>query len=282
MKKRELQPSTLLNFFPNISLPLIFAHRGCSAAFPENTIVAFEAALKNKVAAVELDVHLTKDNQLVIIHDKNCLRTTAKNYKIARTPYSLLRQCNAATTFNQNGSTNCKVKALIKKPSKEIVTPIPTLEELFALSKNAFIYDIEVKVNKKIKTTLNLINNLVQKYALSDNIILSSFNPITVRLARKFNFKATALIYGEEEEHFPKYIAKLLRLAKKKIARPIMLKPRRDHAIKEHEKELRLLSRGKQNRVIATWTVDDEKEAKQLIEHGIFGICTNHPEDLLK
>ena len=53
----------------------IFAHRGYSGKYPENTILAFKKALDIGVDGIELDVHKTKDGKLVVIHDENIKRT---------------------------------------------------------------------------------------------------------------------------------------------------------------------------------------------------------------
>ena len=52
-----------------------FAHRGASKYFPENTILAFKEAIKTGATGIELDVHKTKDNILVVIHDEDIQRT---------------------------------------------------------------------------------------------------------------------------------------------------------------------------------------------------------------
>ncbi len=54
----------------------IFAHRGVSASYPENTIAAFQAASKLPIAGIELDVHLTADKEVVVIHDETINRTS--------------------------------------------------------------------------------------------------------------------------------------------------------------------------------------------------------------
>lgn len=54
----------------------ILAHRGYSAKYPENTMIAFLEAAKLNIWGVEFDVHLTKDNQLVVIHDESINRTS--------------------------------------------------------------------------------------------------------------------------------------------------------------------------------------------------------------
>src|SRR5262249_60399303 len=56
--------------------PLVIAHRGASAVAPENTIAAFEQAITDGADAIELDLHLSRDDQLVVIHDASVGRTT--------------------------------------------------------------------------------------------------------------------------------------------------------------------------------------------------------------
>ena len=63
--------------------PILIAHRGYSAINPENSFLAFELAYQFCFSAVELDVHLTKDQQLVIIHDANTKRTSGLDKVIA-------------------------------------------------------------------------------------------------------------------------------------------------------------------------------------------------------
>ena len=59
-----------------VPLPLVIAHRGSSAAAPENTIAAFERAITDGADAIELDVHLSRDDHPVVIHDETLERTT--------------------------------------------------------------------------------------------------------------------------------------------------------------------------------------------------------------
>ena len=63
--------------------PILIAHRGYSEISPENSFLAFELAYQFCFSAVELDVHLTKDEQLVIIHDANTKRTSGLDKVIA-------------------------------------------------------------------------------------------------------------------------------------------------------------------------------------------------------
>ena len=72
-----------------------FAHRGFSGKYPENTMLAFRKAIEVGADGIELDVHLTKDGQLVIIHDETTDRTCGVSGKVGRMTLEELRQIAA-------------------------------------------------------------------------------------------------------------------------------------------------------------------------------------------
>src|SRR4051794_39288785 len=105
----------------------IFAHRGYSASFAENTMGAFGEAEKAKADGIELDVQLTKDGELVVIHDEKVNRTTSGNGFVKDFLYKDLRKLNA----NKKG---------VKKE------PIPALSEVLEwLKSNKLSCNIELK-----------------------------------------------------------------------------------------------------------------------------------------
>ena len=77
---------------------LITAHRGCRAYEPENTIKSFERAIDFKVDIIELDVQLTKDNHLVVMHDETVDRTTNGKGCVKDLTYEQIRKLNAGKT----------------------------------------------------------------------------------------------------------------------------------------------------------------------------------------
>jgi len=107
----------------------VMAHRGASGYAPENTLASFQKALELHVDIIEFDVHLTKDNQLIIIHDSELSRTT--NMKGAVHDYTLaeLRQADAGCWFGPEFS-------------KE---KLPTLGEVLALINGQTYCIIELK-----------------------------------------------------------------------------------------------------------------------------------------
>ncbi|MEM5592363.1 glycerophosphodiester phosphodiesterase family protein [Niallia circulans] len=110
----------------------IFAHRGFSAHYPENTMMAFIEAEKAEADGIEIDIQMSKDGEIVIIHDEKVDRTTNASGYVQAFNYKELRSFNAGHRFKQVENE-----------------PIPTLIELFDwMQDNDIICNIEMKNNK--------------------------------------------------------------------------------------------------------------------------------------
>ena len=105
----------------NGSRIILAAHRGDKKKYPENTMPAFESALRFGADMIETDVHMTKDGHLVLIHDRNLLRTAGVNGFTDQTTFADIRKLDAGSWFS----------------SDFINTPIPTVEEFILLIKNS-------------------------------------------------------------------------------------------------------------------------------------------------
>ena len=142
-------------------MPLIIAHRGDSANAPENTLAAFRLAYENGADGIELDVMLSADRQLVVIHDDTLDRTSNGHGKVGEMPLTALRELDAGAWFSP------KFKG----------EPILLLDEVFTELGGKFLINVELKNYKTPKDQLpELVVTLVKKHALSDSVLLSSFN----------------------------------------------------------------------------------------------------------
>lgn len=147
-------------------MTLILAHRGYSSSYPENTMLAFVEAGNVGADGLELDVQMTKDGELVVIHDEKVDRTTDGKGLVKDFTAQELRKLNAAHQH----------KSLSKKEK------IPLLEEVFEwLKGNSMICNVEFK-NGLIpyKGMEEKVISLVREYQLEDKIIFSSFNHYSV------------------------------------------------------------------------------------------------------
>ena len=108
---------------------LVVGHRGWLARFPENTLVGFKAAIELGVDFVELDVHLTSDGHLVVIHDEDAHRTTGVRGSVRRMTLKRVRELDAGRRFD------------VKFAGQRI----PTLEEVMVLAEGRVGLAVEVK-----------------------------------------------------------------------------------------------------------------------------------------
>ena len=151
-------------------MSLVFAHRGFSAAYPENTILAFRKAIEAGADGIELDVHLTKDDEIVIIHDETVDRTTDASGEVRSFTLEELRHFDAAAS----------------KKGTFSFEPIPTLQEYFDL-----VRDLPLVTNIELKNGIypyygleEKVIRLIHEYHLEDRILLSSFNHNSIAKCR--------------------------------------------------------------------------------------------------
>ncbi|MEH6991550.1 glycerophosphodiester phosphodiesterase [Neobacillus drentensis] len=144
----------------------IFAHRGYSSAFAENTMSAFIAAEKAGADGLELDVQLTKDGEVVVIHDEKLDRTTSGKGFVRDFTFKEIRKLNA----NKKGV------------NKE---PIPSLIEVLEwMRSNPLVCNIELKNNLfPYEGMEEKVIQLVRRFNLSNRIIISSFNHYSIVLS---------------------------------------------------------------------------------------------------
>ena len=149
--------------------PVIFAHRGASAYAPENTLAAFELALVQNADAIELDVKLSADGQVVVIHDPTVDRTTGSRGRVKDLSFSELRALDAGSFFSE------KFKG----------EKIPTLEEVFeAVGKRTFINVELTNYTTPRDHLVEAVCVLVKKVGLQKQVMFSSFFASNLAKAR--------------------------------------------------------------------------------------------------
>jgi glycerophosphoryl diester phosphodiesterase len=155
----------------------IVGHRGAAGLAPENTLAAFQKGLDLGVDAVELDVHLSKDGELVVIHDPKLDRTTDGTGNVAAMTLAELKKYNAAANFKGSGYG---------------VQRIPTLQEVFSLvGKKAHIH-IEIKLDAEKNRYPGIeekVLAVVQSNQALERTTISSFDFETVRTVAKLEPK---------------------------------------------------------------------------------------------
>lgn len=228
----------------------IFAHRGYSGKYPENTMIAFKKALECGVDGIELDVQLTKDGEVVIIHDETIDRTTTGKGFVVDYTYEELERFDASFKFKDLGFNK-----------------IPTLREYFQLVK-----DYDIVTNVELKTGINeylgieeKVWELIKEYNLEEKVIISSFNHFSVMRMKKI---APQLKYGFLSEDW------IIDAGKYTHSHGVQCyHPRFNNLVPDVIKELK-----KYNLEINTWTVNLEEDMRYLYSNNIDVIITNYPE----
>lgn len=162
----------------------IWAHRGCSYRYPENTLSAFQEACRYEITGIELDIQLSRDGEMVVIHDERVDRTTNGSGWVKDMTLWELKQ----------------LKIRPNEKSGRIHETIPTIEEVLAFlapvcRNTGLLINIELK-NSVVpyEGMEQKILRLISEYELEPYIVYSSFNPDSLRLIRNLNPDANLAI----------------------------------------------------------------------------------------
>ena len=149
-------------------MTLIYGHRGAKGEAPENTLASFQACLEHGVKRCELDLHLSRDGKLMVIHDPTLKRTTDRRGKVVDYSAQELAELDA-----RRGG-----------PSWPRPCPIPRLETLFEQCPFEH-WQLEVKSASRTRaaTTVLGIRELAQRYGLLDKITITSSSREVLRAA---------------------------------------------------------------------------------------------------
>ena len=230
----------------------IQAHRGASAYRPENTIEAFSLAIEQGADGIELDVHLTKDGQIVVAHDERLERVSNGSGLINDYTLEELKSLN----FN---------KPFPKLPA----CTLPTLDEVYRLIK-----DTDATLNIELKTTRLLYPELPEmliakerEYSMRERVIYSSFNHYSLAGLKRINPSAKIGLLYEAGIIDPWMYANYVEA----------------YAIHPHYAVIDALPDTvtychKNGVAVNVWTVDDPKKMNYLFKCGVDAIITNKPD----
>ncbi len=234
----------------------IIAHRGASHLAPENTRAAAILAWKQNADAVEVDVHLSKDRRIMVIHDDNTKRTAGVDMKVAQTTAPELRKLDV-------GSFKNKTYAGEKIPFlEEIIATVPQGKKLF----------VEIKCGPEI---IDLLKRTIEKSGKKKQIIIISFSLDVVSQAKKSmpDIPAYWIIGAEKDAQTQKILPhdpQNILLAQKHGLDGLDV-----HYGGVTEAFMQAVK--KQGQDLYAWTVDDPVEAARLRTLGVKGITTNRP-----
>ncbi len=232
--------------------PVVIAHRGDKAHAPENTLAAFQAAARKGAEAIEFDVKLTADGQVVVMHDASVDRTTDGSGKVARLPLAALRALDAGSWFSNRFAGE----------------RIPTLEEVFETVGKRLHMNVELtNYSTPLDDLVAKVSRCVGRFGLEGRVLFSSFYARNLRQARRLLPKVPcALLAWGGWLGWPGR-AYRFRAGTYEGLHPFVGDVSPGLARRVH-------SAGKRLRV---WTVNAEDDLKRMMGLGVDGVFTDDP-----
>ena len=235
---------------------MVIAHRGFSGAAPENTLAAFRKAIEVGSDMIELDIQLSKDGKILVLHDDTLERTTNGQDRAVDYTLKELKALDAGSWFGSQFSEE----------------KIPTLKEVLQLAKGRVLVNIEIKhpdhgqypITELVDRALEEVRNV----GMVNQVICSSFNPEALEWIKKNEPRVwVALLYHRPWNSLPEVI---------RGKEYLVLNLRNSYLTKTKIANLHQ-ARMKVN----VYTVNSEEELEKFMRWRVDGIITNHPDRLI-
>ena len=231
----------------------IVAHRGASLEAPENTVASVSLGWAQQADAVEIDVHLTRDGQVVAIHDPTLLRTTGRDARVDELTLAEIQKLDAG----------------VWKSAAYRRERVPTLAEVLATVPSGRKLYVELKAAEGLVSALQ--RALEAGPVPLEQIVLISFEAETLREAKRAMPRCPALFLADTPEGAPDKLAGLIAFCRAEgfagldvsAGWPI------NAALVERLRAANL--------ELHVWTVNDARRAHDLVAAGVASITTDKP-----
>ncbi|HSG44015.1 MAG TPA: glycerophosphodiester phosphodiesterase family protein [Anaerolineales bacterium] len=239
----------MLNTYPH---PTILAHRGASTHAPENTLAAFNLAVEHGADGVELDVKLSSDGHVVVIHDPTVDRTTGARGQVKDMSLDELGELDAGSSFSGKFKNE----------------PIPTLEDVFESLGKKVLINIELtNYNTRRDHLVESVCMLVKRFGFHKNVLFSSFLGSNLTKVRSYLPDVSSGLLA-----LPGILGAWHRSFGFAFGKYDALHPNLQNATQQHIYFVHRLKRR-----IHVWTVNEEDDMRRLFKWGVDGIITDDP-----
>jgi len=245
--------------------PLLFAHRGGGALAPENTVPAFLNGVRLGADALELDVRITADDQVVVFHDETLERTTNGNGKVREHTLAELVQLDAGYYFSSDDGATY--------PYRDQGVTIPTLAEVYAEFPTQLI---NIDIKDPLPEAAERLAVVIEEAGATDRTIVGSFHSdILTQFRSLAPAIATAASKGEVRAF---YLFNFFGLGR--LHRPladVYQIPTSTGGVQLGTDRF-IQNAHRLNQAVHYWTIDDPDEMRRLLEIGADGIITDRPD----
>lgn len=233
----------------------IYAHRGAAGTYPENTMISFKKGAELGATGIELDVQLTRDNQIVVMHDETIDRTTNGKGWVSQYTYEQLKTFDASNKFRK----------------KVGFRYIPLLEEvLLWLTTNQLKLNVELKNNLLPYVGLEEgVLNLIRHYELEQRTVISTFNHDSIMKCKRMapDIEVALLIHHQVDEPW-------------KYGKSLGVKAIHPN-YKIIDKEMLTMCK-KLQIALRPYTVNHVQDIKRILHYDCQAIITDYPERVVE
>lgn len=245
----------------------IIGHRGAAGLAPENTLSSFKKAIELGVDMVELDVHTSKDDSIIVMHDYQVDRTTNGKGEIENLSYDFIKSLDAGSWFNESFKNE----------------RVPTLDEVFTLVNGRAKVLVELKWPKKgvYKNLVRLVIESIKRHHAESWVILQSFETEYLKEINKLapdpKIECQQLVFGKSQL-LPIYFDRRFHFGNFKHENNITsinifyLYLNKSFIKEMHDKNIS----------VSAFTPDKENDFIKAVNLGADAIITNHPELAIK
>ncbi len=236
------------NPFENVAIfheTKVMAHRGASTEAPENTMAAFQKAIDDMADYIELDVQLTNNGEVIVMHDSNAYRTTGVDANIVNMTYKEVKTLDAGSWFSD----------------EYVGENVPSLKEVLELTQGKIKLNIELKPSDNGTALAKNTVRIIEKYNMVNDCVITSFSESALKAVKTYNQEIKvgyilSAAYGDfyDMKNVDFFSVNAAFLSKRTI-----------DAIHNSGKR------------VYAWTVNNKESIKNLTNKGVDGIITDNP-----
>lgn len=278
------QPMTTTAQFPAFSNE---GHRGGRGLMPENTIPAMQYAIDLGMTTLEMDTHITKDQEVVVTHDdylspafmldpqgQEIPKSDARKYAVFQMDYAALKQFDLGSKYYDAFPQQKKMKSYIPRLG-ELIEAVQ--QYLKKTGKKQVFYNIETKcspegdgfLNPDPETFVKLLMEVIEKKGIQPFVVIQSFDKRTLQVLHKKYPKVKTSYLVANKKSFEENIADLG--FKPFILSPMYQMVNAELVKKCHEQQIKVIP----------WTVNTPKEITELKALNVDGIISDYPDLLV-
>lgn len=231
-------------YFYRVKKLLNIGHRGAKGHLPENTCASFLKAIELGAQGIELDVHLSADGEIMVIHDETIDRTTSGKGWVKQQRSEVLQMYEIDHQFR-----------------------IPTLAEVIDVIAPDYLINIELKAGETAKPVVDLIEKYVrEKGRPYDQFLISSFDWVAIEKVREWHAEIPLGVLTSTDLALAIHFAKFIQAE--------TIHPYFHLLTAENTREMQ------QNFKVFAWTVNEFEDLQKVKSFGVDGIITDFPDRL--